>query len=82
MAMGTVIIEQARLAGDTLGVLLAFGAILGEVGFSLFAVHALRRIRPVAVSTQGTWIAALMLGVAALVVDGSAALRVPLLRRR
>jgi drug/metabolite transporter (DMT)-like permease len=77
VALGAAVVEQARLAGDTVGVLLAVGAMLGEVGFSLLAVPVLRRIGPVAVSAHGTWLAAAMLAVGALIVDGSDALRAP-----
>jgi drug/metabolite transporter (DMT)-like permease len=79
VAVGTVIIEQARLAGDNLGVVLAICAMLGEVGFSLLAVPVLKRIGPLAVAAHGTWLAALMLVAGAIVVDGSTALRVPTL---
>jgi drug/metabolite transporter (DMT)-like permease len=77
VALGAAVVQQARLVGDTVGVLLAVGAMFGEVGFSLFAVPVLRRIGPVAVSAHGTWLAAAMLAAGALVVEGSDALRFP-----
>jgi drug/metabolite transporter (DMT)-like permease len=77
VALGAAVVQQARLVGDTVGVLLAVGAMFGEVGFSLFAVPVLRRIGPVAVSAHCTWLAAAMLAAGALVVEGSDALRFP-----
>lgn len=77
VAVGAAVVERARLVGDSVGVLLAVGAMLGEVGFSLFAVPVLTRIGPVAVSAHGTWIAAVMFAGGAAVVDGRDALRLP-----
>lgn len=77
VAAGAAVVQQAQLSGDPLGLLLAIGAMLGEVGFSLFAVPALRRIGPVAVSAHACWMTAAMLTVAAVIVEGPSALSVP-----
>src|SRR5918996_2258688 len=77
VALGAAVVQQARLVGDTVGVLLAVGAMFGEVGFSLFAVPVLRKIGPLSVSAHGTWLAAAMLAAGALVVEGSDAVRAP-----
>jgi drug/metabolite transporter (DMT)-like permease len=79
VAIGVAVIEQARLTGTAGGILLAVGAMLSEVGFSLFAVPALRSIGPIGVSAHGTWIAAAMLAIAALFAGGSNAVRMPTL---
>lgn len=77
VAIGVAVIEQARLINSSGGILLAVGAMLGEVGFSLLAVPPLRNIGPIGVSAHGTWIAAAMLAIATLFVGGPNSLRMP-----
>ena len=77
VTIGTALVVQARVDGDTVGVMFAIGAMLAEVGFSLLAVPVLSAIGPVGVSLHVTWIAAVMLLVGAVGLEGSAALRMP-----
>ena len=77
VAVGAAVVQQARVTGGALATLLAVGAMLGEVGFSLLAVPVLRRLGAVAVSAHATWLAALILAFGAVTVDGSDAFRVP-----
>ncbi len=77
VTIGAALVQQARVAGDTIGLLLALGAMLGEVGFSLLAVPVLPRIGAIAVSAHATWLAAVMLMLAAVMIDGFDAFRMP-----
>jgi len=77
VASGTALVMQATVSGDGLGIVFAVGVMLGEVGFSLLAVPALKRIGAIGVSAHSTWIAAAMLIVGALILEGSDALRIP-----
>jgi drug/metabolite transporter (DMT)-like permease len=77
VAVGAAVVQQARVSGGGLATLLAVGAMLGEVGFSLLAVPVLRRLGAVAVSAHATWLAALMLAIGAVALDGPDAFRVP-----
>jgi len=77
VAIGTALVLQARVEDDPLGIALALGAMLGEVGFSLLAVPVLASIGPLGVSIHSTWMAAVMLIIGALVFDGSLALPMP-----
>ncbi|GAA2421594.1 DMT family transporter [Actinomadura vinacea] len=66
------------LGGGTVrGLLLALGALAGEVCFSLLAVPLLPRLGPLRVSAYSAALAAPMLLVVGLLVDGSGVLRVP-----
>ncbi|HXA58627.1 MAG TPA: DMT family transporter [Streptosporangiaceae bacterium] len=60
-----------------LGLLLSLGALAGEVGFSLLAVPLLPKLGPVRVSAWAAGLAALMLLVTGLIVDGTGVVRVP-----
>lgn len=77
VAGGTALVMQATVSGDGLGIAFAVGVMLGEVGFSLLAVPALKRLGAIGVSAHSTWIAAAMLTVGALIFEGSEALRNP-----
>lgn len=77
VTIGAVLVHQAQLVASPLGVLLAGGAMLGEVGFSLLAVPVLRRLGPTAVSAYACLLAALLLGAGSIVVEGAGALVVP-----
>jgi drug/metabolite transporter (DMT)-like permease len=59
------------------GLLFALGALAGEAAFSLLAVPLLPRLGPLRLSAYITALAAVMLGAAALVRDGTAMLRTP-----
>ena len=56
------------------GLAWAFVALLCEAAFTLLAVPVLGRLGPVGVSIHTCWMAALMLGLLALGIDGSGAL--------
>ena len=56
------------------GLAWAFVALLCEAAFTLLAVPVLGRLGPLGVSIHTCWMAALMLGLLALGIDGSAAL--------
>jgi drug/metabolite transporter (DMT)-like permease len=77
VAVGAAMVQEARVRGGMVGTLLAVGAMLGEVGFSLMAVPVLRRLGPMAVSAHATWLAAAILAAGAIATEGSAAFRVP-----
>ena len=77
VTVGAALVQQAGLTGDMLGAVLALGAMLGEVGFSLLAVPVLPRIGAIAVSAHATWLAALILTVGAVAIDGSRAFPMP-----
>jgi drug/metabolite transporter (DMT)-like permease len=63
--------------GSTRGLLLALGALAGEVGFSLLALPLLPRLGPVRVSAYSSALAVPMLFAAGLIVDGAHVLRTP-----
>jgi drug/metabolite transporter (DMT)-like permease len=63
--------------GSARGLLLSLGALAGEVCFSLLAVPLLPRLGPLRVSAYSAALAAPMLAVTGLVVDGAGVLRVP-----
>lgn len=65
--------------GDTTlaGFFLSLGALVGEALFSLLAVSLLPRLGPVVLSTYVCVIAAIGLGMSALLVDGGQALPLP-----
>ncbi len=65
--------------GDPRGLLLALGAMVGEICFSLLAVPLLPRLGAVRVSAYSSAAAVPMLLVAGLLTDGTAILRVPTL---
>ncbi|GLZ04974.1 membrane protein [Actinomadura sp. NBRC 104412] len=64
-------------SGTVRGLLLALGALGGEVCFSLLAVPLLPKLGPLRVSAWSAALAAPMLLVVGLVADGRAVLRVP-----
>jgi drug/metabolite transporter (DMT)-like permease len=66
-------------SGDLPGMLWSLGALAGEVGFSLLAIPLLPKLGAVRVSAYSTALAAPMLAVVGLVVDGGAVLRTPTL---
>ena len=63
--------------GSPRGLLLALGALAGEVCFSLLALPLLPRLGPVRVSAYSAGLAAPMLLATGLVVDGRSAVRMP-----
>lgn len=82
VAAAVVVTVGAGLAnglggGSLPGLLLALGALAGEVSFSLLAIPLLPRLGPLRVSAYSAAAAAPMLLVAGLVVDGAGVLRTP-----
>jgi drug/metabolite transporter (DMT)-like permease len=65
--------------GSPLGLLLAFGALACEAGFSLLALPVLGRLGAIRVSAYSAALAVPQLVVVGLVVDGTRMLRVPTL---
>ncbi|RAY14380.1 EamA family transporter [Actinomadura craniellae] len=63
--------------GGALGTAAAVGALAGEVCFSLLAVPLLPRLGPVVLTAYTTALAAPLLAVTGLAIDGGAVLRVP-----
>ncbi|WP_433181141.1 DMT family transporter [Actinoallomurus sp. CA-150999] len=63
--------------GSLTGLLLAVGALAGEMGFSLLAVPLLPRLGPVRVSAYSAAAAVPMLLAVGLLVDGTAVVRTP-----
>jgi drug/metabolite transporter (DMT)-like permease len=63
--------------GSALGLLLALGALCGEVGFSLLALPLLPRLGPIRVSAYAAVAAVPLLLIAGFVADGRHALRTP-----
>lgn len=76
VTVGAALVQQAQAAADLIGVLFAVGAMVSEVGFSLLAVPALRRIGPAAFSLHACWIAAALLAVGGVALEVDA-LRAP-----
>jgi drug/metabolite transporter (DMT)-like permease len=77
-----VVVAGAALAqgggrASAAGLALAVGALGGEAAFSLLAVPLLPRLGPIGLSVHVCAAAAVLLAVAAVVVDGPAALAVP-----
>jgi drug/metabolite transporter (DMT)-like permease len=77
-----VVVAGAALAqgggkASAAGLALAVGALAGEAAFSLLAVPLLPRLGPIGLSVHVCAAAAVLLAVAAVVVDGPAALAVP-----
>ncbi|WP_121436600.1 DMT family transporter [Actinomadura pelletieri] len=64
-------------SGSVRGLLLSLGALAGEVCFSLLAVPLLPRLGPLRVSAYSTALAAPMLLVVGLAVDGTGVVRTP-----
>jgi drug/metabolite transporter (DMT)-like permease len=82
VAAAVVVTAGAGLAnglggGSVPGLLLALGALAGEVGFSLLALPLLPRLGPVRVSAYSSAMAVPMLFAAGLIVDGTRVLRTP-----
>lgn len=65
---GSVLVYGTGRA-DVLGVLLALAALSGECAFTLLGAKALSSVGAVSIATHTAWIAAIQLGVLALVVD-------------
>ncbi|MCO6006657.1 DMT family transporter [Actinoallomurus purpureus] len=63
--------------GSLSGLLLALGALVGEMAFSLLAVPLLPRLGPVRVSAYSAAVATPMLLAVGLIVDGTAVVRIP-----
>jgi drug/metabolite transporter (DMT)-like permease len=76
VTLGAAIVQGTGEA-STAGILLALGALAGEVGFSLLAVPVLPRLGPLGLSAYVCVLAAAMLAVAAPVVDGLDVLPTP-----
>jgi drug/metabolite transporter (DMT)-like permease len=76
VSLGAVV-AQGGGATTPWGVVYALLTLVCEAAFSLLAIPVLHRLGPLRVSTCVCGIAGLMLAVAAIVVDGSAALPVP-----
>jgi drug/metabolite transporter (DMT)-like permease len=82
VAAAVVVTVGAGLAnglggGSVPGLLLALGALAGEVGFSLLALPLLPRLGPVRVSAYSAALAVPMLFATGLAVDGTHVLRAP-----
>jgi drug/metabolite transporter (DMT)-like permease len=76
VVVGAIIVQGGGHA-DLIGLLLSFVALAGEAGFTLLSVPVLDRLGAFSIATHTTWIAALQLGVLAVVTDGSHALPRP-----
>jgi len=77
VTIGTALVVQARVDGDFVGIVLAVGVMIAEVGFSLLAVPVLPRVGPIGVAAHGTWLAAVMLVLGAVFLEGADAFRMP-----
>ncbi|MFC8599300.1 DMT family transporter [Isoptericola sp. NPDC057191] len=78
VALGTAVAAGLG-SGSLTGLLLSLGALAGEVAFSLLAVPLLPRLGPLRVAAYPAALAAPLLLVAGLALDGPAALRLPTL---
>jgi drug/metabolite transporter (DMT)-like permease len=76
VTLGAVVADGLG-GGSASGLLLALGALVGEIAFSLLAVPLLPGLGPVRVSAYSAAAAAPMLLGAGLITDGTAAVRVP-----
>ncbi|MFI7618059.1 DMT family transporter [Nonomuraea terrae] len=77
-----VVVAGATLAtglgsGNTMSLLWALGALVGEVSFSLLAIPLLPRLGPIRTSAYSTALAVPMLAVIGLAAEGSGMLRTP-----
>jgi drug/metabolite transporter (DMT)-like permease len=76
VTLGAAIVQGTGEATTT-GILLAVGALAGEVGFSLLAVPVLPRLGPLGLSAYVCVLAAVMLAPTAALLDGAGALPTP-----
>ncbi|SKC56775.1 DMT family transporter [Krasilnikoviella flava] len=76
VALGTAVAAGLG-SGSLTGLLLSVGALAGEVAFSLLAVPLLPKLGPLRVAAYPAALAAPLLLVAGLALDGPAALRLP-----
>ncbi|MFI6818838.1 DMT family transporter [Nonomuraea sp. NPDC050328] len=76
VALGTAVAAGLG-SGSLKGLLLSLGALAGEVAFSLLAVPLLPKLGPLRVAAYPAALSVPMLLAAGLVLDGTAALRLP-----
>ncbi len=76
VVLGAVLVEWGGRS-DAVGIIWSVVAMLAEAAFTLLALPVLQRLGPLGISAHTCWLAALQLGVLAVVIDGSANLTMP-----
>lgn len=77
VAAGAAVVEAAGPHASPVGVLMALGAVAGEVLFSLLAVPLLPRLGPLTLSFSVCGLAAIMLVLLVPMIDGPSGIRMP-----
>jgi len=76
VVLGAVLVEGGGRS-DTAGIIWSVVAMISEAAFTLLALPVLQRLGPLGISVHTCWLAALQLGVLAVLIDRSANLTMP-----